>query len=216
MQVSDSELDEPAIGPVGRFGRFGRTVGQPLTHAVSKMPRVASRLRGAVARAAIRGVGGKCGKRLRIEKGIRVRHGWHAGVDLGEDVYLGRDTTIDCPRGGRLVVGSRVTLTQGVFISAAQGVSIGDDALVGEYCSLRDAGHGMAASGVPMRAQPMEPNPIVVAADVWLGRGVAVVAGARIGAGAVIGANSVVRGDIPDRAVAAGAPARVRRFRDGP
>ena len=67
-----------------------------------------------------------------------------------------------------------------------------------------------------MRAQPMEPSPISVGADVWLGRGVAVVAGVTIGSGAVVGANSVVLGDIPERAVAAGAPAQVRRYREGP
>lgn len=190
--------------------------GEPLVRATTMLPKVAMRLRGAVARAAIRGAGGRCGKRLRIEKGLRVRQGWHAGIDLGDDVYLGRDTTLDCPRGGRLLIGSRVTLTQGVFVSAVSEVSIGDDALIGEYCSLRDASHGMAVGDVPMRAQPMEPDPIALGADVWLGRGVAVVAGTRIGAGAVIGANSVVRGDIPERAVAAGAPAQVRRFREAP
>lgn len=193
-----------------------QVTGEPLVRATTMLPKVAMRVRGAVARAAIQAAGGRCGRRLRIEKGLRVRQGWHAGIDFGDDVYLGRDTTLDCPRGGRLVIGSRATLTQGVFVSAVAEVSIGDDTLIGEYCSLRDAAHGMAVEGVPMRAQPMEPDPITVAADVWLGRGVAVVAGSQIGEGAVIGANSVVRGIIPERAVAAGAPAQVRRFREAP
>ena len=120
------------------------------------------------------------------------------------------------PRGGRLVLGSRTTLTQGVFVSAVTEVRIGDDALVGEYCSLRDAAHGTAVGSVPMRAQPMEPSPISVGADVWLGRGVAVVAGVTIGSGAVVGANSVVLGDIPERAVAAGAPAQAKQDPEGP
>jgi acetyltransferase-like isoleucine patch superfamily enzyme len=40
--------------------------------------------------------------------------------------------------------------------------------------------------------------------------------GVRIGRGAVIGANSVVLTDVPDRAVAVGAPARVVRMIDEP
>lgn len=191
-------------------------IGDPVVRAATMAPKVMSRLRGGLARAAIRAVGGSCGRRLRIEKGLRVRQGWHSGIHLGDDVYLGRDTTIDCPRGGRLAIGSRATLTQGVFVSAVAEVFIGDDTLIGEYCSVRDAAHGTALDGVPMRAQPMEPDPISIAADVWLGRGVAVVAGAQIGAGAVIGANSVVLGDIPEHAIAAGAPARVKRLREGP
>lgn len=182
--------------------------------ATTLLPKVAMRLRGLAAGAAIRAAGGRCGRRLRIERGLRVRQGWHSGIELGDDVYLGRDTTLDCPRGGRFILGSRCTLTQGVFISAVDEVRIGDDALVGEYSSLRDAAHGTAVGRGPMRAQPMEPRPIEIGADVWLGRGVAVIAGATIGAGAVVGANSVVRGDIVERAVAAGAPARVLRLRE--
>lgn len=189
-------------------------VGAPVVRAATLVPKVSMRLRGLLAAVAIRAAGGTCGRRLRIERGLRVRQGWHAGIDLGDDVYLGRDTTLDCPRGGRLILGSRTTLTQGVFISAVSEVRIGDDALVGEYSSLRDAAHGTALDRGPMRAQPMEPRPVAVGADVWLGRGVAVVAGATIGTGAVVGANSVVRGDIPERAVAAGAPARVVRLRE--
>lgn len=197
-------------------GNVVRAVGDPLVRSTTLVPKVAMRVRGALARAAIVAAGGRCGRRLRIERGLRVRQGWHAGIDLGDDVYLGRDTTLDCPRGGRLLLGSRTTLTQGVFISAVAEVRIGDDTLVGEYSSVRDATHGTELDAGPMRAQPMQPDPVAIGADVWLGRGVAVVAGASIGAGAVVGANSVVRGEIPERAVAVGAPAQVRRFREAP
>jgi len=48
----------------------------------------------------------------------------------------------------------------------------------------------------------------------WLGHGVVVLPGARIGRHVVVGANSVVTGEIPDRSVAVGAPARVVRRHD--
>ena len=41
-----------------------------------------------------------------------------------------------------------------------------------------------------------------------------VLSGVRIGKGAVVGAGSVVTDDIPDGAIAAGAPARVVKMRD--
>ena len=55
--------------------------------------------------------------------------------------------------------------------------------------------------------------PVEIGDGAWLGENVVVGPGVRIGRGAVIGANSVVLEDIPDHAVAVGAPARVvRRF----
>lgn len=177
------------------------------------VPKVAALGRGAAIRAAIRLAGGTCGPGLRVEKGLRVRHGWHAGFALGTDVYLGRGTTFDCPTTGALAIGSRCSLTQGVFISAGARVEIGDDCLLGEYTSLRDTSHGIAANGVPMREQLVEPRPIRLADDVWLGRGVVVVGGVEVGRGAVVGANSVVTRDLPPMGVAMGAPARVTRHR---
>lgn len=181
---------------------------------VSLLPKVAARARGALVRAAVRLAGGTCGPRLRVEKGLRVRHGWHAGFDIGTDVYLGRYTTFDCPTTGALRIGSRCSLTQGAFISAGARVEIGDDCLIGEYTSLRDTSHGTAANGVPMREQLVEPRPILMGNDIWLGRGVVVVGGVEVGSGAVVGANSVVTRDVPPMGIAVGAPARVTRYRE--
>ena len=50
----------------------------------------------------------------------------------------------------------------------------------------------------------------------WLGHGTVVLPGARIGRHVVVAAGSVVTGELPDRCVAAGAPARpIRRYVDG-
>jgi len=59
--------------------------------------------------------------------------------------------------------------------------------------------------------------PVEIADGAWLGENVVVGPGVRIGRGAVIGANAVVLEDVPDFAVAVGAPARVvRRFAGEP
>ena len=49
----------------------------------------------------------------------------------------------------------------------------------------------------------------------WLGENVVVGPGVSIGRNAVIGANAVVLDDVPERAVAVGAPARIVRRLDG-
>ena len=56
--------------------------------------------------------------------------------------------------------------------------------------------------------------PVEIGDGAWLGQNVVVGPGVRIGRGAVVGSNSVVLKDIPDRCVAAGAPARVLRQLD--
>ncbi len=57
------------------------------------------------------------------------------------------------------------------------------------------------------------PPPTIVGNDVWIGQDVVIKGGVKIGNGAVIGARSVVTKDIPPYAVAAGAPAKVIKYR---
>ena len=58
--------------------------------------------------------------------------------------------------------------------------------------------------------------PPEVGSDVWIGAQVFVRQGVTVGHGAVIGAGSIVVKDIPPYAIAAGAPARVLRYRFSP
>lgn len=173
-------------------------------------------IRGVFYRAVILAAGGRCGPGLRVEGGLILRHGAHKGILIGRDVYLGVGTVIDCPSTGTVVIGNGVTLTHGVFISAAQSVSIGNDALIGEYVSIRDADHKMELSTVPIRHQPMVARGCVIEGDVWIGRGAAILSGAKLGEGCVIGANAVVKGDIPGQSIAVGIPARVVSHRRPP
>ena len=136
----------------------------------------------------------------------------HSGLRVGAGVVLGRHTRIDVPWGGELRLGDRAKPTGYCTIAASLAVDIGAGAQVAEYCSLRDADHDLAP-GADMADAPLVTAPVVIGAGAWIGRGVAVLRGSRVGAGAVVGANSVVRGQVPDGAVAVGAPARAVRYR---
>ena len=50
-----------------------------------------------------------------------------------------------------------------------------------------------------------------IGAGSWLGAGAIILPGARIGRNVVVAAGSVVRGEVPDRCVVAGVPARIVR-----
>jgi acetyltransferase-like isoleucine patch superfamily enzyme len=128
-------------------------------------------------------------------------------VRIGKRTRLGRDLELET-HGGVIAIGRDVRVNRGCTIAARRSVTIGDDTMIGEFCSIRDANHGIAPDR-PVRAQPHRARGIEIGADVWIGRGVCVLPGAIIEDGAVIGANSVVTGRIPAGCIAVGAPARV-------
>jgi acetyltransferase-like isoleucine patch superfamily enzyme len=133
----------------------------------------------------------------------------HGSGDLrfGEHCRLGRDLHFDTADHGRIAIGDRVRINSGSLVVAVDGISIGDDTLVGEYVSIRDANHGTIAGSL-IRSQPLIAEAIEIGRDVWLGRGCCILKGVCIGDGAVIGANSVVTGNVPPQAIYAGAPAK--------
>lgn len=204
--------------PYARIGQLlmERSFSTKVFGALSLLSRIGYHLRGRAYRCLILAAGGKCGRGLRVERGFRLRHGAHKGLEFGRNLYIGASSVLDCPAGASLAIGDDVTLTHGVFIGAAHSVILGSDVLVGEYSSIRDADHGIECMDTPIRLQPMRPKGVVVGQDVWIGRGCAILSGTTIGNGAVIGANSVVKGQFAAHVVAVGCPARVIRTRVGP
>lgn len=165
--------------------------------------KIAKGLRGIIWTLLLRARGAKIGKRLRIERGLQFRQ--LGRLSIGDDVHFGPNCIIDAP--GALTIGSRAIFTAWNYVSALESVSIGDDALIGERVSIRDADHGMAL-GMTINAQDMAPLPITIGNDVWLGCGVVILRGTIIGNGAVAGANAVVRGNVEAASVVGGAPAK--------
>lgn len=133
---------------------------------------------------------------------------------LGERCRLGQGVHFDTADVGEITLGDRVRINAGGVIVATRRVSIGDDTLIGEYVSIRDADHGTAI-GAPIRSQSLVEAEIRIGRDVWIGRGCCILKGVCIGDGAVVGANSVVTCDVPSNSVYAGAPARLIGARRG-
>ncbi len=141
-----------------------------------------------------------------VVMGRAAVHGTGA-VQFGTDTLLYPELYLETRGAATITVGDRVVLSTGVHLVAMSGISIGDGTMIGEYTSIRDANHSRV-QGVTLRDARHTAKPIVLGAEVWVGRGVTILGGVNIGDGATIGANAVVTRDVPARAVVAGVPAR--------
>lgn len=128
-------------------------------------------------------------------------------LDLGEYCRIGRNVVFETDGNAKIVIGNRVRINDGSIIGAHAGIVIGDDAMIGEYVSIRDANHGTEL-GALIREQKHQSASISIGKDVWIGRGSCVLKGVIIGDGAVIGANSVVTRSVSEGVICAGAPVR--------
>lgn len=141
------------------------------------------------------------------------------GIEIGEDTLIGQLVSISAGTlPGQdlfgltlLTIGDRCVIGRGSHIVAHQSVEIGDDVWTGPYVYITDQNHGYEDPDTPIGSQFPVNRPVSIGAGSWLGAGVIILPGARIGRNVVVAAGSVVRGDVPDRCVVAGVPAKIVR-----
>jgi len=145
---------------------------------------------------------------------ISVPRQW-SDITLEKGVCLDEGVVLICsgrPKQDKLVIRAGTYVNRYTTLDACERVEIGGNCMIGPQCYIADANHGTAL-GVLVKDQLMEPQPVIIEDDVWMGAGVIVLRGVRIGRGAVIGAGTVVTRDVPANAVVVGVPAREIRRR---
>jgi carbonic anhydrase/acetyltransferase-like protein (isoleucine patch superfamily) len=146
-----------------------------------------------------------------IEIGSGTLVGPHVSLAVGMP-----DEPIDPCGPPVITIGDRCSIGRGSAIVGRCRIAIADDVTIGPDVYITDHNHTYADVDVPIGRQWPAEDPVSIGPGSWLGAGVIVLPGAQIGRHVVAAAGSVVRGHIPDRAVIAGAPARVvRRHLDG-
>lgn len=150
--------------------------------------------------------------------GPRVRLWGHARVVNRGRMVVGARTRFDGTQaslelvsgpGGVLEIGDRTYINFGTSVVATERITIGEDCLIGPYCSVMDNSYHHLD---PERRFETPPSaPVTIGNNVWLGIRTIVLPGVSIGDDSVIGAGSVVSQDIPARSLAGGVPARIIR-----
>ena len=117
---------------------------------------------------------------------------------------------------GLISIGNNVTIGNGTIIYASAnggGVEIGCGVQIAAQCYIIDTDHGLKKDR-PIREQGNTVQPIKIESESWIAAGCKILKGSHIGYGAVIAAGSIVKGSIPKNAVAVGALAKVKKFRE--
>ena len=165
-------------------------------------------------------------QRIMGAPGIELQQGCqifgHRHIRIGRDFRAGRllwleaVTEFDLQRfSPQLIIGERVSCSDGVHIACAARVTIGHDVLIGSKVHITDHNHGNYSGSAPHGSPNIPPAkrvlagaPVDIGDRVFLADGVIVLPGSVIGAGTVVGANAVVSGTLPPDSICVGTPAR--------
>ena len=135
----------------------------------------------------------------------------------GSSIVVGEASVVDSfvkikPAGGTgdLRIGSRCYINSGVVMYTGNGISLGNDVLVGANCTFAPTNHAFRLKDVPIRQQGFlrSRGGIVVEDDVWIGAGTVLLDGSFLRRGCVVGAGSLVRTRLDPFTVYGGTPLR--------
>ena len=112
----------------------------------------------------------------------------------------------DCGR--NITFGKNVFINSGCKFQDQGGIFIGDGCLIGHNVIISTLNHLQT----PSKRHSLQPKPVKIGCNVWIGAGVIIVPGVTIGDNAIIGAGSVVVKDIAENAVAVGNPCKIIKY----
>jgi acetyltransferase-like isoleucine patch superfamily enzyme len=106
---------------------------------------------------------------------------------------------------GKLRIGDRVFLNNGVFLACCKEITIGDDVAIANEDYITDSdSHGV--EGRPVREEAVH-----IGNGAWIGARAIILPGVTIGNRALVAAGAVVTKDVPDDTLVGGNPARIIR-----
>ncbi|WP_251159091.1 DapH/DapD/GlmU-related protein [Caniella muris] len=152
-----------------------------------------------------------------VEICSRINGGYHEPAELRalmaelcgrpvpDDFSLFPPFTADC--GKNIHIGRGVFINSGCRFQDQGGIYLGDGALIGHNVVIATLNHPLE----PALRHGLEPSPVHVGANAWIGAGAILLPGTTVGENAVVAAGAVVTRDVPANTVVAGVPAKAIR-----
>lgn len=131
--------------------------------------------------------------------------------DAGKGLSVGPAVFIHSPE--LLSLGRGVTFNPFSVVSAAGGLTLGDDVAIGNNVSILTSNHVIDDPSRTVRQSGLTFASTQIGSDVWIGAGAVILAGCKLGDGVVVAAQAVVTRNVEPYVVVAGVPARVIRPR---
>lgn len=145
---------------------------------------------------------------VKLGDGVRIYHPELVnlyGCSVGDETRIG--TFVEIQKNAS--IGARCKISSHTFI--CEGVTIEDEAFIGHgVLFINDRYPRATAGGRPQTEADWAVIPTRVRRGASIGSGAVILCGVTIGEGALVGAGAVVTRDVPDHAVVAGVPARLK------
>lgn len=124
----------------------------------------------------------------------------------GKNLYIYPHVTILFSN--KILFGNRVAINTGTYIDGRGEISIMDNVMIGNNCTIVSFDHGSYELDTPMSQQKLIMAKITIENDVWIGANCVITKGVTIRQGSVIAAGSVVTKDVEGYSVYGGIPAK--------
>lgn len=136
------------------------------------------------------------------------------GIEIGDHVFIGRHSIVSA-KFGTIILHRACNIGTFCRIATQSSIEIGESVLIAAYVYIGGGNHRADRLDQPIMEQGMEiRGGVKIGVNSWIGTKATILDGVTIGRDAIVGAHSLVMEDVPDRAIVAGTPAKIIRYRD--
>lgn len=158
---------------------------------------------------------GSIGKRSTICKPMYIQH--PENIYMGEHVrvreFARLETEVEYNEQKftpKIIIGDDVGFEQGLHMTCAEPIKIGNDVSIMAYVMITDIDHEYTNINENVINQKLITNPVEIGDGCFIGLGSRIMGGVKLGKHCVVGTNAVVmKGQYPDYCVLVGNPAKI-------
>lgn len=158
------------------------------------------------------------GRNFIIEDGSFINALSINGIEFGENVTIGRNSTIICTgvikkKGIGIKIGNNTGINAHAYIGGQGGIYIGNNVIIGPYVKIFSENHIFDDLHRPIKEQGESRKGVIIKDNCWIGAGVTILDGVIIESGVVVAAGSVVTKNVASYTIIGGIPAKLIKIR---